>query len=643
MAPLHSSSAARPFTFLRRSVHLLMLSGFLLTSAPLSSDAMNYFPVDLPLGRVWGTDCAEYPDVKQFLGIPFGMPTSGERRFSPPEAYNLSYPKDGLEAFRPPSACPQGLFGVSSDQSEDCLYLNVWAPASRPPPLHPDSSGEGPPLLPVRVFIHGGAFAFGSASEPNYNGCHMVHSTRTIQVNLQYRLGPLGFLGHPGTIHESGVTGNWGLLDQQMGLRWVQRNIAAFGGDPDRVLLFGESAGGMSVGYQVAMPSSAGLFHAAIGQSGAPFAIKNLHQAYAAGRDYVRRLRCEATDATSELACLRKRTVREMLNAVPPFNALYSSFVPAQHFFPIVDGKTLPQQPLDAIAAGHFNRVPYMLGTNRDEGSGFADANIRTWTDVHEFIWKVFPGAKAAEILSLYTGYSYRGSLYTPNTLLADFWTDVFMKCPTQRALTGAREWGVPVFQYLWTHTPSCPVFQGWNPMQGAAHFSEVPFVFGGKPCRLTEEEVDISHLFMRAWAAMATNGRPVLPFGQPWPQWNFKHQRLVVIGDSFEIRGDTDFISKCQKLDAAINRGSLHTVGAEEYRHVRHEGEGNELDAGYKASEWQVVQEWGRKADRRREAKERNEKSGLNTTSGVLRQWWGNAVRGVETLRSWNANVAAR
>lgn len=210
-----------------------------------------------------------------YLGIPFAAPPVGELRWKPPQPVE---PWSGVREcteFGP--ACPQPLLpfaGFEFDtMDEDCLYLNVWTPAKSPNDC-----------LPVMVLIHGGGFFSGSASQPFFDGAPLAKKG-VVFVGINYRLGPLGFLAHPELAEESpeGLTGNYGLLDQIAALKWVQRNIAAFGGDPSRVTIFGESAGGMSVSALLLSPMAEGLFHRAIAQSGSPILARYLFPLSASG------------------------------------------------------------------------------------------------------------------------------------------------------------------------------------------------------------------------------------------------------------------------------------------------------------------------------------------------------------------------
>lgn len=243
----------------RRPVKRILLTAIVLVllSFPIRLSAGESFTavVKLHSGPIRGV---VEDGVRAYLGIPYAAPPVGELRWKPPQEVASWEDVRSCAAFGP--SCPQPDEKLGTTYSEDCLSLNVWAPAAKP--------GD---RLPVMVWIHGGAFNFGSGSLPEYNGRNLARKG-VVVVTSNYRLGPLGFLVHPLLSKESShaVSGNYGLLDQVAALRWVRRNIAAFGGDPDRVTLFGQSAGSRSVSLQMISPLSAGLFHGAIAQSGGP-------------------------------------------------------------------------------------------------------------------------------------------------------------------------------------------------------------------------------------------------------------------------------------------------------------------------------------------------------------------------------------
>src|SRR5437868_1868363 len=320
---------------------------------------------------------AETAITRVFRGIPYAAAPVGDRRWQPPQRAERR--RGVLDATKFAAHCPQpaGAFGQGST-TEDCLFLNVWAPArhgddrDRGHGRDHDRDGDRDDdrddlgLRPVMVWIHGGALITGESDD--YDATLLVEQGNVIVVTINYRLGELGFLAHPALTAESPdrASGNYGLMDQQEALRWVQRNISRFRGDPGRVTIFGESAGGLSVHSHLASPGSAGLFHGAIVESGA-YALSqpSLAQAEAAGARFAQLLGC----ADQSAACLRAAPVSAILAA---FAATGTASV-----IPDVDGKVLTQTIGNAFATGQLNRVPVIEGPNHDEWRLFVALHIQ--------------------------------------------------------------------------------------------------------------------------------------------------------------------------------------------------------------------------------------------------------------------------
>ena len=291
--------------------------------------------------------------VRAYKGIPYAAPPLGPLRWRPPQ------PIAAWTGVRPTDAFgPNALQGVvwgdidlrAARVSEDCLYLNVWAPAA------PGDAAR----LPSMVWIHGGGFVVGSGAEPRYDGAHLA-ARGVVVVTLNHRFNALGFLAHPELSAESDhrASGNYGMLDLVAALRWVKRNIAAFGGDPDKVTIAGESAGSEAASALMASPLAKGLFARVIGESGAMFASPSrapapLAKAEAASLDFMRKV------GANSLAELRAVPADAILAAAPGLG-----------FRPIIDGWFLPRQPAEIFAAGEPTDVPLMAGWNKDEGFNF--------------------------------------------------------------------------------------------------------------------------------------------------------------------------------------------------------------------------------------------------------------------------------
>eukprot|EP00756_Hemistasia_phaeocysticola_P019253 Hpha_TRINITY_DN15648_c1_g10::TRINITY_DN15648_c1_g10_i1::g.99729::m.99729 len=307
--------------------------------------------------------------VDIFWNIPFAADTSGANRFGKPVDPE---PWSGVRReHSAPRWCPQmRIFGFFFGH-EDCLQLNVFRPRGM-------KKGE---KLPVMVWLYGGAFVLGDSVELGwYNGKNLATTQNVIVVTLNYRLGSLGFLALDELKEEQGTAGNWGLLDQQKALQWVQANIGNFGGDAGRVTIFGESAGGCSVVGQLSMPSSRGLFHAAIAES--PLSAGDIawapwKNATGFGQAWAHSVGCNSTGA-SQVDCLRSLPLKSalsplLLEKLPAGTPQWARprLLPLMPWWPTIDGTTFPASPIDQAQRGEIADVPVMLGTNKNEGSIF--------------------------------------------------------------------------------------------------------------------------------------------------------------------------------------------------------------------------------------------------------------------------------
>ncbi|MCR8695443.1 carboxylesterase family protein [Rhodococcus pyridinivorans] len=297
--------------------------------------------------------------IVEYLGVPFAAPTSGENRFAPPQPVAPWTGVPATHAHGP--QCPQASpapFGLAvQESSEDCLSIDIYVPEN--------SAGA---VLPVMVWIYGGAFVLGSNAQYD-SPDRLVREDKVIVAIPNYRVGPFGFLALPELADSTGgITGTYGTLDQQAALRWIQENAAAFGGDPGNVTLFGESAGGMSVCTQLASPLARGLFHRAIIQSGScarsPLSPPDSELAFQRSADYAASLGCR--DPHTRLNCLRALPVGKLLDS--PSAELHSMAVA---WSPVQDGVVLTSAPEQALAAGAARDMPLLVGSNADEGATF--------------------------------------------------------------------------------------------------------------------------------------------------------------------------------------------------------------------------------------------------------------------------------
>jgi para-nitrobenzyl esterase len=330
-------------------VVLLAIFGTTVGWKNTASASTNYVTVVTESGPVRGISQS---GENQFLGIPYAAPPVGPLRWMPPQPRGKWQGR--LDATRFGSVCPQTGFDPNKVLgNEDCLFLNVFTPNGNSDDQ--DQSGSGGDGLPVMMWFHGGSFSSGAGSD--YDPLPLVAKGEVIVVTVNYRLNVLGFFAQSALDGEGHPSFNYGLMDQQFALRWVRRNIAAFGGDPSRVTIFGHSAGGQSVYLQLVSPTAGGLFQRAIAQSGAwgesfaPYlAMRTLQDAEAAGNALAATIGC----ADQSAQCLRAKNA--------------STVVLAQPFgYPVIDGEVIPQAPGAAFSAGQFHHVPVISGSDHDE------------------------------------------------------------------------------------------------------------------------------------------------------------------------------------------------------------------------------------------------------------------------------------
>jgi para-nitrobenzyl esterase len=380
--------------------------------------------------------------------------------------------------------------------SEDCLRVNVWAP-----------DGIADRALPVIVWLHGGGFWRGSGSE--YRGEALVPDANVVLVTVNYRLGPLGFLVHPALAaeHPNETSGNYGFLDQRFALRWVKDNIFAFGGDPDNVVLAGQSAGGISVCMHLVAPESEGLFHAAIVQSGASTLIQSVEKGAAQGRELEQLVGCVEASDTS--ACSRAADTALVVAALPPPHPLG---LPGTTWGPVADGVTIPVSPIEAFQNDRFAHVPMLLGTNRDEGTffvnltGLLDIDRATYEDTLSVLAPTL-GTDEATLAEMYPVDDYP----KPAWALAAAFAEAKLNCPARRIARVVANAGAGTFLYHFEEAAAD------SPL-GASHGAELPFLFTAS-FQATQEPLALA---MRAfWGRFAENHDPNQPGATPWPPYD--------------------------------------------------------------------------------------------------------------------------
>jgi para-nitrobenzyl esterase len=458
--------------------------------------------------------------VDEFLGIPYAAPPVGALRWRPPQPA-ASWPgvRDATQ-FAP--HCPQlpSPFGQAST-SEDCLFLNVFTPSHAKPGSH----------RPVMVWIHGGALVTGESDD--YNPARLVEDGVTV-VTINYRLGALGFLAHPALADANGQSGDYGLEDQQAALRWVQRNIAGFGGNPHNVTIFGESAGGLSTLSQVASPQARGLFEGAIVESGSyNLTQAPLSSAEAAGAAFAAKAGC----ASQTAACLRSLPVSTILA-----NENGAGYTPN------INSEVLPETLKTAFAAGNFNRVPIINGTNRDEwrlfvALGELAGNPVTASNYQSMISSTLGVAPAAAAV---IAAKYPLSAFpSPSIALGAVGTDAIFACPALTVDQSVSHF-VPTFAYEFNDENAPENFL--PPVSfpyGAPHASEIQYLMdlptAAFPGTLSAQQQQLATIMKRYWTNFAKRGFPT-SFGTPfWPLFNNLTQQMQSLAPPTP-RTETDF-----------------------------------------------------------------------------------------------------
>ncbi len=467
------------------------------------------------LGRLEGT---ERRGVQVFRGIPYAQAPRGALRWrapQPPEPWKGVRDAKSLGASAPqiPPALwlVQRTVGATNAQSQDCLYLNVWTPAC-------DDARR-----PVMVWIHGGAFVLGSGGARLYDGGALARRGDVVVVTLNYRLGALGFLDLT-QVFRGPTVANAGLRDQIAALEWVRDHIEAFGGDPENVTIFGESAGGMSVGTLLGTPAARGLFHRAICQSGAAHNASTPAQARRVAAVFLEAL------GVHDAADLEQRKTSEILAAQHRATLALGIGHGVLPWQPSVDGDVLPLPPLEAIRNGLARGVPTLIGTNRHEWRLFMLGDRRgarlDEAGLERRLRRALPGADACGVeLGRCAALAYaqmtERKLPRPRDRWEAFQSDRIFHQPAHLLAAGQRE-HAPTFAYQFSWSPPGP-----GRRLGACHGLEIPFVFGAlnepalRPFFAAARHARrLADQMQRAWIAFARSGDPGHEALPDWPDY---------------------------------------------------------------------------------------------------------------------------
>ncbi|MFN3198490.1 MAG: carboxylesterase/lipase family protein [Bradymonadia bacterium] len=453
-------------------------------------------------------------DTWLYRAVPFAAPPVDDLRWRAPEP-PACYGGIRVQADYAP-ACPQLNAQGTMLGDEDCLYLNLWTPKA---------ALEGGRPRPIMFFIHGGGNAIGSATvgagnQILYDGQALAEAHDAVVVVIQYRLGALGYLTHPALDAEDpeGHSGNYGQLDIIAALEWINANAAAFGGDRDRVMIFGESAGARNTCIMVSSPLARGLFYASIMQSG-PCRVTPRADVEAEGRTQVENSGC--ADAEDIPSCMRARTAEQLLLDRPPVVSVGAA---SDAMKPYVDGHVLTDQPIEVIRRGEHNPVIFVSGANSDE-TARDTPEIATVAGYEAVVRSQF-GALADQVLALYPAEDYE----TPTQAFVQISTDARFVCNSRQSLEAASAHG-PTFGYFFTQNlENSARLRDF----GAYHAIELFFVFDQMTLagyRPTAAESALAEMVGGYWARVARQGDPNDGVAPMWPQYDITEQLLVLDG----------------------------------------------------------------------------------------------------------------
>lgn len=504
---------------------LLAAAAWLIAGAAASADPV----ANTTEGPVQGTTDGV---VNSFRGIRYAAPPVGSLRWAataaPPSHQGVTVPATQYGAY-----CPQGLsqLGLPGGQ-EDCLFLNVQTPASAAPGAN----------LPVMVWIHGGGLTTGSGQE--YDGAALVRENNVVFVSFNYRLGLLGFLALQdlAALDQHGSTGDYGLLDQQAAIAWVRANATNFGGNPNSILIFGESAGGQSVIDQLAAPARLGHIRGAVIESGAYARVyPTKAEAEATGLQTAAALGCP--NNAQLLACLAAIPAQTLVSAVGNGVEGISGGIAIT---PNVDGYALPMAPFQAFYKGAFARAPVIDGTNHDEYRLFVSENDLLGTgpftanEYFSLVYNLAGGSFGQQVLATYPVSAYP----SPNYAVASVATDYAFSCGAVLADALLSKY-VPVYSYE-LNDPNLPnIFlppDPYMPSLGDPHAGELPYLFPAfrneflnlGPANFSPAQLVLTRTMRANWAALARYGRPISPGGGIWPRYSLTtHAKYSLVAPS--------------------------------------------------------------------------------------------------------------
>jgi para-nitrobenzyl esterase len=540
-----------------RALALLVAGMFCAGARASAADSQGQLadPIKIDSGLVSGVAVGEKKDVPRsselergvrvYKGIPFAAPPVGPLRWKPPQPVKAW---DGVKTcaeFGPACPQPKPFIGqVPSKVSEDCLYLNIWTAARK--------SGEN---RPVMVWIHGGSYVSGSGAHPAYDGEALARQG-VVVVTINYRLGPFGFFAHPLLSNESErkVSGNYGLLDQIAALQWVKRNTAAFGGNPDCVTIFGQSAGGGSVCFLLISPLAKGLFQRAIAESGSAYGLRRhlretrwgFDPLEKVGERIAKTLGCDKEKDV--LAALRAKTPDEIIKAANPMVGVFSS---GTRLSPVVDGWVIPEEAPTLFESGKYNDVPLMIGTTADEVTIYLREFQAKDLAGYRKLLKLYFRERAAEVEALFPAANDAEVPYAINRVM----TDYTFVAPTRSVVRAMSRGRSKAFLYHFTCVPPYA-----NPRKlGAYHSAEIPYVFNNTSGfnGVVDKDKALARTMSACWARFAATGDPNGEGLPAWPAYDTKTDEHLEFNDE-EIKVGSGLHKKACDLFDQILRERL-------------------------------------------------------------------------------------
>jgi para-nitrobenzyl esterase len=503
----------------------LILGVVVLAATALANDLDTVVKIDT--GWVSGSGGG----VRVYKGIPYAASTAGAMRWKPPQP---AKPWKGMLVAKSfPPNCPQMPL-LPGPQSEDCLGLNVWTPAKSP-------SAK----LPVMVWIYGGGFQIGATSQSAYDG-EALAARGVVLVSINYRLGIFGFMAHPALGQESphGASGNYGLLDMVAALEWVKRNIGTFGGDPNNVTIFGESAGATAVCLLMVVPQADGLFQKVIAESAAWMfgPVSHITEPWY-GRVPMTKF---GEKLGTDIAALRAKSPTELLKSLPPPMTRNDAAADrGEVYMPVVDGWVIPDDPARLFASGKFHRVAVLAGTNADEGTLMGGPPVKTVAQYRKWAAEKV-GPLADRLMSLYPAATDDDA----HAAAAQASGDLLFLYGTRAVLRSVAKVRPEAYQYQFTRVNGVGRQVRW----GSFHASEIPYVWETLPDSVygtqnsflgdfsinadtyNSQDRKLSQAMSSAWVAFAKSGSPNGPGLAEWPSFGEK-ENYMEFGDAIGVK----------------------------------------------------------------------------------------------------------